>query len=659
MATWSAGAAGNAAGPLSVPVTEAAVRDPFFSEWLARTISPQVRERDRQIAVLTRELAALPRPVGVVNGPRIGWHTNLIRAPDRPIWVQVDLGRDFPLHEIALVPAHSVTEAGYAFPIRFRIEVSGTQDFEKSHVVADLSKSDFPHPGELPVVVNAAGRVARFVRVIVVKTPPGHDVGTAALGELIVLSGSRNVAAGRPARASTSHRLLPAWHVQNLTDGLSVLGPPIAREPSPSDGYLSQREVNPDTVKWVQVDLVRTVAIDEVRLFAARPMELVDRPGHGFPARFVVEVADDAEFRTARVLFDARSADFENPADFPVTLAGNGTAGRYVRVTATKLYDRVQRPLFALAELQVWSGTTNVALGAPVTALDQSDNGQPRWHPAALVDGFNSRNRLLDYPAWLAGLSRAREISLQLGHLGAERRAAVHTLGVWFARVSVAGGSLLLIAGTMLALRIRQSRRRAVADLRRRIASDLHDEIGSNLGSISLLSETARLQSGDAAAQADFSRIARVAGQTNEALREIVWLLNSQTVTRAELVARMRENAPTLLGDTPTEFEVPEALRDGTCPLEFTRNVWLIFKEGLHNIAKHAAATQVRIRVSEPAGGFELEIVDNGRGFHADHLELGHGLANLRRRADQLRGTLRVASEPGRGTTLRITVPKS
>ena len=639
-------------------MAEASAVDAGFADWLARTLRPQVRVWDEQLAALTHELAGLPRPDGVVNGVRIGWHTNLIYALDRPIWVQVDLGEVRPVGLIGLVPARSVIEAGYGFPVRFRVEISAVPDFSPGEIVANLTAEDFPHPGVLPVVVNAAGRPARFVRVTVVKTQPGHDEGMAALGELMVLSGPRNVAAGRPVQASASYRSVPAWLARNLTDGMSGLGPPVSQEPSPSNGYLAQKEDNAELAKWVQVDLGRPVPIDEVRLFPARPMDLADRPGHGFPVRFLIEVADDAEFLRPRILFDARAADFENPADFPVACAGNGMTARYVRVTATKLYDRVQRPSFALAELQVWSGAENVALGAPVTALDQSDNGQPRWSPAALVDGYNSRHRILDYPAWLTGLSRAREIGLQRAQLEAQRRAVVRTVEVWFTRAGVAGGGLVVVFGVALGIRTWRSRRRAVEELRRRIAGDLHDEIGSNLGSIALLSEAARRQSGDAAARADLWEIGRVAGETNEALREIVWLLNSGTVTRIELIARMRENVHALLGDTPAEFDVPETLREGACHLEFTRNVWLIFKEVLHNIAKHAGATRVRIRVAEPAGGFELEIVDDGRGFRADAVVPGHGLENLRRRAEQLGATLQVASEPGRGTTITVTVPK-
>jgi len=63
--------------------------------------------------------------------------------------------------------------------------------------------------------------------------------------------------------------------------------------------------------------------------------------------------------------------------------------------------------------------------------------------------------------------------------------------------------------------------------------------------------------------------------------------------------------------------------------------------------------------VAEPDGGFELEVRDDGRGFIESDVEPGNGLINLRRRAADLRGTLRISSQPGRGTTVHLTIPRS
>lgn len=630
---------------------------------LGRWFSGEVRTLEERRTRLLRELVRLPQSAPP-TGARLGWHTKMLRSPDESVWVQVDLGRRVPVDVIALVPAHGAaldaSGAGYGFPVRFRVEVADDAAFVRREIVADHTAADVPNPRELPLVVSAGGRAARFVRVTVTKPRPRREDWVVALGELIVLSGGRNVAAARPVKSSNSLASLPAWAEANLTDGQSLLGPPVAREPSPSNGYLAGQEASADLVKWVQVDLGRAVPIEEVRLFPARPADFADTPGNGFPVRFRVEAASDATFTEAVKLFDTGEQDFVNPGDNPVTIPAAGPRVRFVRVTATRLHNRGTMNSFALAELQVWSGGKNVALGAGVTALDRFDDARfPRWQPEFLVDGFNSKNRILDDAEWLAGLARRRELLQQLATLEERRARAADAALAFFVKAGAGTvGGLLLIAGVLL-WRARAAHHRAVEALRRRIAADLHDEIGSNLGSIALLAEAARREGGGGHAAEDFATIERVAARTHESLREIVWFISPRAVTRADLVARMRESAPALLGGIACEFSAPAALRESGCPLEFARNVWLIFKEALHNAARHSGAARVTIRVAEPDGGFELEVRDDGRGFIESEVEPGNGLLNLRRRAADLGGTLRSSSEPGRGTTVHLLIPRA
>jgi hypothetical protein len=144
--------------------------------------------------------------------------------------------------------------------------------------------------------------------------------------------------------------------------------------------------------KWVQVDLGRPLALEAVRLVPARPTDFRDTPGFGFPARFKVELSDDPAFKDAVVLADHTAADFANPGDSPVSLLPQGRKARYVRVTAEKLWKRLNDYCFALAEVQVESEGVNVAAGKPVTALDSIEAG--RWSRRFLVDGFDSRRQL-------------------------------------------------------------------------------------------------------------------------------------------------------------------------------------------------------------------------------------------------------------------------
>jgi mono/diheme cytochrome c family protein len=184
-------------------------------------------------------------------------------------------------------------------------------------------------------------------------------------------------------------------------------------------GYHSQIMPTPDNTKWVQVDLGHSWPLDELILV---PAHVVygghPGPGFGFPPRFKVELSDDPTFATSQWLADETAADFPHPGDTPCRIAAMGKSGRYVRVTATRLWKRTGDWIFALSELFALSAGRNVAAGAAVTALD-SIEAAPSWAKKNLVDGFSSRERLADSSG---GLSRRQHLGLQLAGLTADRR---------------------------------------------------------------------------------------------------------------------------------------------------------------------------------------------------------------------------------------------
>jgi mono/diheme cytochrome c family protein len=175
---------------------------------------------------------------------------------------------------------------------------------------------------------------------------------------------------------------------------LASLPQPKGRGPSPTNGYHSGITLKPDVTKWVQVDLGRSLPLEELRLLPARPTDFRDSPGFGFPQRFQVAISDDPTFARAELIADHSQKDFPNPGDTPVRLRLEGKKARYIRVTALRLWKRLEDYCFALAELQAISGGKNVALNNPVTALDSIEAG--RWSRSFLVDDCDSRQRLTD-----------------------------------------------------------------------------------------------------------------------------------------------------------------------------------------------------------------------------------------------------------------------
>ncbi len=213
-----------------------------------------------------------------------------------------------------------------------------------------------------------------------------------------------------------------------LTGRLGALPPLPAGSPSPTNGYHSAIESRPEVEKWVQVDLGRTQALEEIRLLPARPTDFRDTPGFGFPRRFRVAVSEEPDFLNATVVADHTSADFPNPGVKPVVIPVSGRKARFVRVTAQRLWPRTNDYVFALAELQVMAGNQNVAGTATVTSLDSIEAG--RWSRRYLVDNCDSRHHLPDAadPAVAARLREEAQLRRAVSAREGERERLVRSL---------------------------------------------------------------------------------------------------------------------------------------------------------------------------------------------------------------------------------------
>lgn len=170
----------------------------------------------------------------------------------------------------------------------------------------------------------------------------------------------------------------------------------------PDFGWHSAISPVQDAVKWVQIDLGRSVAIERIVLKPCYDDFGGIGGGFGFPVRFKIEVSDDPGFKTGVTLVwrkhDATFMnDFPNPGlkPFETNTAGDdGVQGRHVRVTAVKLAPRRGDYIFALAELEVYDSKTgpNLAAGRPVSSLD-SIEAAPRWRKTNLTDGIAPESR--------------------------------------------------------------------------------------------------------------------------------------------------------------------------------------------------------------------------------------------------------------------------
>ncbi len=125
------------------------------------------------------------------------------------------------------------------------------------------------------------------------------------------------------------------------------------------------------------------------------------------------------------------------------------------------------------------------------------------------------------------------------------------------------------------------------------------------------------------------------------------------------MVARMRAATEVIIGDTTLSLKVdPPDFSDYELSLFFRRHLFFAFKEVLNNVRKHAAATEVEVKIAIDRDNLTFEIRDDGVGFDPERaIGHGNGLGNLERRAQRLNGTCRIQSSPGEGARIFFEAP--
>lgn len=648
---------------LSLLVLSGALRlraaDEARQSWNPLAILAEKRRLGAEIEAGERRLAAMPeaRVVAQAHG-RVGFHG---RAAE-PAWITLDLGRSVTPDEVVLLPARVSDPApddavgGFPPALKCLLSVSGAEgSFQTMREWAEASGGAGVRL-DLLRLRNSGAVAGRFLRI---EVSGGRLRGRSrffSLGEVWVLKGGVNLALGAPVTSSASIDNPPRWTAANLTDGFIWCGGTTGTERSPKNGFHSRIESAPEAVpKWVEVVFEAPVPVEEVRLVPARPADFADVTGFGFPPEFqVLAYAEDGPEAPPVVVFDTGGEVFANPGDATLCLPARGVKARRVRVAATRLWRRTSDYIFALAELQVMSEGRNAALGAEVRFSDIVESAS--WTPEALVDGFGSQRELMEVPRWLDEMeSRA---ALEAALLPARARLAMleiaHQRLLWRGAQMLVLTALLGAAAAVVFILLHQ--RRARAELRARIARDLHDEIGSQLSHLALLAETGGSQAGEA-----LREIASGARETQQAMRDLVWLLEPGSADPRDLHARLRGLCHQMLEPAIAEVivECAGAPPAHQLPLEWTRDVLLFVKEALGNCARHSRAGLARIEMKWTARAFEWSLRDDGAGFDekSPAFQPGAGLRNLRRRAACLKGGAVIESSPGMGTRVCLQIP--
>lgn len=628
---------------------------------IARLFNRDLRDIEEAQEDIVDQLEDLPRVVR--ESQRVtGFGFLSVFSKKRPKWLQIDMGEPVSPDAIALFPVTAELEGetvyGYGFPRNFRVDISNDPDFRNYETMVEGRLDQASGVRRWPYYREVSGYLGRYLRITATGLwrSPTNNQEVFSLSEVMVLKDGRNVAVGKQVSALDSEERSNQWSKRFVTDGITTLGIPHGNVESPTLGFRAKSK-DPAPNTWVQVDLGEAMPIDEVHLILADSPESVPDPTVRFPYPMKIEVSEFPDMRNAEVIGRFNPSQISMIGNNPLIISGGDAYGKYVRVTVVG--PKNPAPLsFDLAELIVYSGSRNAAYGQPVTAPHAFKS--KGWAPDFLVDKFSSRRNLVSYSSWLSDLDKRNRLVRRWLEKEERRLDLVDTTvtrGVTYIGSGVTG----IIAFVLIALsRGRVRRRKDLEALRQRIASDLHDDIGSNLSSIALLAELGKTEADEPELVAEeLTEIKTTADKTIESMRDIVWLIRPGEETWQQMLTRFRETAAKLLRAHEYSFTVKGEAHDDRLPLEFKRDIFLIYKEVLNNIVRHASAENVRIEVESKRNRLQLSIEDDGIGFNNLDQEFreGNGLRNLRMRAQAIGASLKVRSALTEGTSVLLTVP--
>jgi len=192
---------------------------------------------------------------------------------------------------------------------------------------------------------------------------------------------------------------------------------------------------------------------------------------------------------------------------------------------------------------------------------------------------------------------------------------------------------------------------------RLRIARDIHDDLGVRITRIALLTAVAEVNSSySEKARADFGRVSQMSRELVSALYETVWAVNPENDNLdalgnylCQMINRLCERS-----EFRSRFYVADLPRNVQISSPARNNISMAVKEAVHNVIKHASASQLVVRIELANSVIKILLKDDGRGFQLSNQPSGHGLTNIKQRMESIGGHCLIESEPGKGTTVHL-----
>ena len=195
-----------------------------------------------------------------------------------------------------------------------------------------------------------------------------------------------------------------------------------------------------------------------------------------------------------------------------------------------------------------------------------------------------------------------------------------------------------------------------IEQLKQALSRDLHDEVGSILGGVAMKAELLEMKVPEN--QKPVARkISRMSREAMLHLRDIVWSMNTERSSVADLYEKIREFASETLSvrDIQLDIQMKGFQEDMILPMELRQNLYLIAKEAIANIVKHSNGDAVNILFEKHERSGSLMIKDNGD-VRAPSVSTGIGLNNMHERSKKIGGNLNINNDDGYEVNVEFSI---
>ncbi|MDR8390543.1 histidine kinase [Aliifodinibius sp. S!AR15-10] len=313
-------------------------------------------------------------------------------------------------------------------------------------------------------------------------------------------------------------------------------------------------------------------------------------------------------------------------------------------------------PAKTMRNLQIESDNHNIVINFIGISFTGPEQVVYEYRLKGSAEGWQRTNqRFARYSALLPG-EYTFEVRAQSNGLWSQEKATVSftVLAPFWMRWWFIVLLILAVAGIIYFI-YHYYRVRKMVEIERmrvRIASDLHDDVGSSLTEIALQTDFLQTTKLRDDVKKSLSQIGDQSRKIVSSLDDIVWSIDARNDTLGDLTDRMQDYVNNVLPGKEISYQFNRLDMDEKLTVPMKENIYLIFKEAINNIAKHADATKVEVELKNDNGSFDMYIRDNGSGIGEQARKSGHGLRNMQMRARRIDAD--IDFENGTGFTIHL-----